>query len=579
MAILSDEVRRHSLAVLGLRSGHLVTVALGDGPGDAVSMTRERLGSVGASVFPTNNQALPGAVFVCCDDVLLLLSDFDGRHPGRFRTKQRIIANDVQIPSAASPPIHFATSMTHGFGHSDHVSVLLLSGDQILVAEMSRRPHCVPRSHKAGGTPMKVLFSHQLRCLVVAVRPPAGGTVLAFIDVDTGEDIGEAVHNNSPVTYLRGLNEDTGRVQSMAEWFYQTEGRTFHFLVLTTVDGRLHIIKADPSTETGPGGERRRRIQYSTRYKIRDSEPIHSFVGHGPNLFFCAGNTLQWHALDPLDKRIKAVKNIKLPSEATALRYRNGRIQALTRVHSLVLVDPRLDDEESEMTLTHSDSSNRRPTHSIDMGSNDGEGSSWPISLICEQTHEMTGVWVPTSEAQGEFRDIFLGKLPSAIRRLERGHVRPQWQASDRTRRYGHISSTVDGAEVLGMALDGTVYHFALVDMEAWLVLEVLQNMCLESRRTCPFASRKPASKRMEGSEIAPTRRHIDGDILQRCLSQPGLLDALLAEDEGAALALREALDGLEAGRWTSSFQESESLEGYVRLAHDVLEYYLAPVF
>jgi hypothetical protein len=582
MVFVTDQVHNRPLVVLGLRSGHIVTVAQDDSAeDDAVSMTRERLGAVAVSVFPTNNPALPGTFLVCCDDVVLLLGDYDGRHTGRFRTKQKVIANDVQAPSVGSPPVHFATSMALGFGHSDHISMLLLSGDQILVAEMSRRAQCVPRSHKVNGTPMQILFSHQLRCLVVAVRPPAGGTVLALIDPDSGEDIGTATHNSTQVTYLRGLAEDTGRVQSMAEWYYETEGRTFHFLVLTTIDGRLHIIKANPLTETGAAGERRRRIFYSTRYKIKDSRAIHGFVGHGPDLFFCAGTMLQWHVLDTQEKKFKLKKRLNLPSEATSLQYSDGRIQVLTRHHSLLLIDPRHGDEEAEMIITHSEATSRRVTHSLDMGG--GDGSPWPISLVCEQGHEMAGLWIPPStqsESQGQYQVVFSGKLTSAIRRLRRGHTRPQWQMSDRTRKYGHLASTVDEAEVLGMGLDGSVHHFALINEEGWRVLELLQNMCLDSRLTCPFASRKPipSARGGDGSaalakidRYATRRKHINGDILQRCLA-PGILERLLAED-GATVALREALDGLEGGRWT------KSSTSFVELVHDVLEYYLAPVF
>ncbi|KAH6687950.1 thermotolerance protein [Plectosphaerella plurivora] len=580
MVMFSNKAHSRPLLVLGLRGGHLVTVAQHDGAED-FSITREQLGAgaeviAEVSVFPTNNPALPGTILVCCDDVVLLLGDYDGRHPtGRFRTKQKIIANDVQTPGAASPPVHFATSMAHGFGHSDHVSMLLLSGDQILVAEMSRRTQCVPRSHKVNGTPMKILFSHQLRCLVVAVRPRAGGTVLALIDPDTGDDIGAAVHNNTAVTYLRGLNEDTGRVQSMAEWYYETEGRTFHFLVLTTVDGRLHIIKADPSMEAGPAGVQRRRIYYSMRNKISDNSAIHGFVGHGPNLFFCAGSVLHWHVLDTREKKFKPKKRLKLPSEAISLQYSNGRIQALTRLHSLLLIDPRHDDDESELVITHSEARSRRATHSIDMGSSDGP--PWPISLVCEQGHEMAGLWIPPpgaargapgeasgEEAHGEYQVVFAGKLSAAIRRLRRGQTRPQWQLSDRApAKYGHLASTVDGAQVLGMGLEGSLHHFTLVDEKGLRILKVLQKMCLDSRLTCPFPSKPPA------------RNHIRGDILQRCLERGhGVVERLLVEDRAAATALREALDELEGGRWAGSSEED-----YVSLIYDILEYYLAPVF
>ncbi|KAL2754575.1 hypothetical protein ACRALDRAFT_2043524 [Sodiomyces alcalophilus JCM 7366] len=577
IAVVDETASATSIAV-GCRSGYLVMMTLSGHAPLQVFVSRHRLGSMALGVVPVDNQYLPGSVLACCDEQLVLLQDFDERQTGRFRTKHRIIANDLKDPTMPSPPIHHATVLRHSIGQTDHISILILSNDRVLVSEMFPTPRVIPRQLPLRGTPTKLLFSQTMKCLVVAMRTRAGESTLAIVDPDSGEDISRPTNKEaSPVSFISGLGEQGGRIHDVVEWVYVKDGKTWLFLVVTTKDGQLLTGRA----RSPP------RIRYWTRYKKKvGDKPIYAVVGDGADLIYCAGATLHWEVLDLMDRKLKGNKVLELPSPAISLRVVNGMLYVLTLDHSLLIYNHKMEGQHDEGALVHSDVGSRHATHYIDMGNSRNETLGWPVTLICELTRDFVGVRVPWKEPGKEFQVVFEGRLPAGIRRLRRGHVRPSWLALEP--RFGHIPSTVDGADVLGMCLNGSLQHFSLLSVEAWRFLRLVQTLAVRRRgvsddeaqvrgdeeEATSMGEARPISKQQD----LPRNKHVDGDVLQRCLDAR-MLEGLFSHGQDARLAelLRERLDGLDGGKWTTGFNGSH--QKYVELAYDVLEYYTSPVF
>ncbi|ROT38696.1 hypothetical protein SODALDRAFT_277774 [Sodiomyces alkalinus F11] len=587
IAIVDETASATSIA-LGCRSGYLVMMTMMSGHAPLqVFVSRQKLASVALDVFPVHNRHLPGSVLACCDEQLVLFQDFDARQTGRFRQRHRIIANDVKDPKMTSPPINHATVLRHSIGQSDHVSVLILSNDRVLVSELFPKPRAIPRYLPLHGTPTKLLFSQTMQSLVVAMRTRSGEATLAIVDPDSGEDISVPTEKEGRrVDFINGLGKSAGRIHDMVEWVYEKDGRTWLYLVVTTKEGQLLVVsteRAAYSSEeggdmSGQGGSIR-RIRYWTRYKktVGEHKPIYAVVGDGPDLIYCVGQTLYWDVLDLNDRKLRGHTGIELPSPAISLRLVKGMVYVLTLDHSLLIYNFKAGGQ-----LVHSDVGSRHATHYIEMGDSRDETLGWPVTLICELTREFVGVWVPWKEPGKEFQVVFEGRLPAGVRRLRRGRVRPSWLALEP--RFGHIPSTVDGADIFGMCLNGSLQHFSLLSTEAWRFLRLVQTLVVRRQRASDDeAHREDDASMGEGRPVikphdAPRNKHIDGDVLQRCLDARKL-EELFSHGQDTRLAdlLRERLDSLDGGKWTTGFNGSH--QKYVELAYDVVEYYLSPVF
>ncbi|KAM0282707.1 hypothetical protein ACHAQH_002904 [Verticillium albo-atrum] len=460
------------------------------------------------------------------------------------------------------------------------MSLLMLTKDGILVTEMLPKTVSMPRSLPLNGTPTRVLFSQTLQCLVVAMKVGTGQTTIAFVDPDSGLNMSWPTDkDNNPLPFISGLGLSDDRIHDMFEWLYVKEGRTWLFIVITTREGQLLIVTTQRVESKDAAGQTRGKVRHWTRYKKKVADQaIYAGVGDGADLFFCAGNILHWEALDLVEKKLKPKKTFALPSPATSLRIVNDRLCALTTNHSLIVLNHRAQGPHDEMVFAHSDVGSRKASHYIEMGSSRDETPAWPITLISEQTHDFVGVWVPWKEPEKEFKVVFKGRLPAGVRRLRRGHVKPAWMAADVTPRFGHIPSTIDAADVLAICMDGSLHHFTLLSPEALVVLELIQKLALQGRPNDSPTTRLSQTNGTEPAAVSKTKRqgHVDGDVLRRCLDKRAL-EALLSAGDGADVLLRDALEGLEGGRWTDSFEGQR--EKYVELAYEVLEYYLAPVF
>ncbi|KAM5348478.1 hypothetical protein ACJ41O_008302 [Fusarium nematophilum] len=586
VSILSDGPNEATL-VFGTRSGHLITARIPEVDIGQTLISVEQLGLAPTNVFAASGpfDGKP-ASFVCCDNNLLILTDFSPQD-ATFRTKNFIWPTDCNDTSMPSPPIHSAYCLEESLsGYHRHMSLMLLAGTRILLVDIWPHVGPVPRSIPLEGTPMRVIYSQTWNALVVA-HSKDGGPTLSFIDPDSGAKISTASDKEKKRSeYISGLGHAGDRVFGLYEWLYVKDGKTFPFIIVTTEQGRLMIVSVVATETEGDDGPVR-HLQYWTRYKKKGFvDPIYSVVGDAVGLLFCVGNILHWEVLDLTEKKLKPMKQFTLDSPATSLRVVGSKVCALTASHSLQVMDLHVESEDTEVSLIHSDQVTRYTGHVIEMGDSDDQPGKWPVSVISTSQAGFAGVWIPWGQRNKEFEVVFEGLLPTSIRRFRRGRTRPLWLTMNRQRQYDSLFSTVDQAEVLGVSLDGSLQHFTLLGMDLWRFLRLIQNLAYHYKGVCPFARSMPSSRdssvdRDMDLELEPQpypdMMHIDGDLLKRCLDLRAL-GSLVSVGDGIDLFC-EYLDGIDDGIHTGGFRDSGEYgrERYLQLGYEILEYVLAP--
>ncbi|KAJ3482114.1 hypothetical protein NLG97_g7654 [Lecanicillium saksenae] len=573
-----------SILVLGTRCGHLITMPVSSYESEQLTWLTETVGISPVEIFPAP-QSLDSRkqAFASCDGSLIMLSGYSASKRC-FCTKSVVIPTDSNDLAMASPQVHSICSLDENLsGHDGHMSLLMLAGSRILMTDIWPQVSLVPRSMSLGGTPSRVIYSRTWKCLIVAMLKDDQPT-LEFLDPETGAIISDASDKEkNSAEFISGLGHEGDRIYGLHEWLYVKDGRTFSFILVTTKDGRLLIVSLKETqeiTEDGPV----RRLKYWTRYKKWLSGPVSSIVGDADGLIFCVDRTLHWEVLDLVDKKLKPMKEYQLDSPAVQLKIVDGKIHALTLTNSLEIIDHRTGTGVA-MALLHTDQVARRTVHMLDIGTNTASSEAGPVTLLADYKNGFAGVWIPKGQDNQELQAVFEGLLPSSVRRFVKTWSRPPWAAANRSLRYGALRSSNDGAEMLGVALDGALYQFTLIEVELWRLLCLIQTLAHRSPRLYPLYN--PAIRGNQGDDDAelepqlhPRLMHIDGDILQRC-ADGRLLEQIVGDGDGLDLFC-EYLDSIEGGLCTSSFRDSTEEEpryrSYFEVAYDILGYLLAPV-
>ncbi|RFU78399.1 thermotolerance [Trichoderma arundinaceum] len=561
--------------VLGTRCGTLITARISDQTPEDIKWNSEALGVARVDIFPSSAPfSGTSAVFACCDNKLILLSDYS---PGdcKFSSKYFIWPTDSSEPSMPSPPIHSIHRIPQNLsGQDGHTSLLILAGSRLLLADFGPHVGNVPRPIPIYGTPTRIIFSQTLNCLVVAMITDSKPT-LVFVDPDTGAIISVPTDKDrNHAEFISGLGHFGDRIFGLHEWLYKKDGKTFPFILVTTQGGRLIIV----STEKLGEGEGR-QLRYWTRYKKQLAGPIFSIVGDAEGLVYCVDRTLHWEVLDLAERKLRPVKEFQLDSPATYLRVSKGKLFALTSLHSLEVIDYQSVDEGT-MELIHGDQVSRRTVHMIDVGDPaDGHGR-WPLNLISDQAGFIAGLWVPLGQRDKEFEVVFEGMLASSVRRFARAHIKPPWLVDNTQRRYGTLPSTHDGSDIIGVSLDGSMRQFSLLGPELWRFLFMIQTLAQQNGAISSL-NILPTDEKVDimNPDLQPSSKmmHIDGDLLKRCLKLHVLED--IAKSDAIFALLCSHLDALGGGVYTTDFKnegESRRRERYFELSYEIIKFLVA---
>ncbi|KEY70872.1 hypothetical protein S7711_00718 [Stachybotrys chartarum IBT 7711] len=552
----SFALHRGTDLIAGTRCGHILTIRLQtERP---ITWSLEEIADAPIKVTPAYSRTDGlGEALACFDGRILMMRGLNSR-TAKFGEKHFVWLTDSNDALASSPPIDSVYSLRHSLSRSHgRTSILAIAGSRVLLTEIWPRAGPVPR------------------CIPVA----------AFVDAETGEVISSAMGKNKKrLEHISGLGRNDDRIHGLYEWLCVKDGKTFAFIIVTTQSGQLLVVSVEsiPLMETRPSS---RRLAYWTRYKKRFGAPVYSVVGDADGLIFCVKNIIYWDVLDLAEKKLKPIKEFELDSPATSLQVKDGKILALTTGHSLQIIDHRSDKVDGEMMHLHGDSVARSTMHMIEVGDAKDSEFEWPIFLLSDVGKcSVAGVWVSAqgSQRNKELTPVIEGRVPSAVRRFVRAHSRPAWATTDRQRKYGTLLSSVDGAEVLGLTLVGSMQHFTLISIDLWRLLSLLQNLARRNPVLSPFTH---VYSRMEDLDLEPRalpgKMLIDGDLLERCLKQRAL-ETLLEVEESYTLFCN-CLDGLEGGKYTEKFVDGgdrsrAQAERYIALGYDILEYLSSPV-
>lgn len=548
----------------------------------------ERLGGTAAKVQLASGPGAKPMVLVSSDSEVTLMTDFDSHiteGAGMAKTKHRVWPVDVSNPMATSPAVDSVTVLPRNLiaDRDGTASLLLVSGPKILFAELQLQPGPAHRHIPVDGTPTKIIYSHHLQCLIVAVIRRERPTLM-FLDPDTGEDLGVATDKDGNIyEHARGLGKPNDKIHGLAEWDYKKGNHVWHFLIVGTDHGRLMVMSAE--RDNANSDSRAKRIRYWARFQKKGLErPVYSVLGHDDKLIYCVGTTVQWEVIDTVEKKLRHVSLYELESPATSLRVINGKLVALTYAHSVEVLESISGEEEGaeHAQLVHSDPRHRNTLHMIEVA---GSPSNEPMSsliLVCDWNCEVGGLWVPWQSPGRDCEIVFEAELPASIRRFARGRTRPLWEQEMRKPQYGRIAMTVDDAEILGVCIDGSLLHFQLVNLEAWRLFRFIQNLASVDEELSPFV-RRLAPEHVEDFDPEPIVRpdllHIDGDVLQRCV-QKRALERLMGLPRYMS-RFKELLDDMEDGRLTDDIAGAtgeEEMAGYFGLAYRILQHFMAPV-
>ncbi len=581
----------------GTRGGDGLTLVL-DESGKLVAANVERFGVTVAHTILVNDPFNGPSVLTTCDGRVCLQSRLDERKAA-FKLTNMVWVVDAADTSKVSPFITNASVLQGGLpGRKDKTQILFTSRTRLMLAELHPQPGPVQRILPLCGTPVRVIYSHMLGCLVVAVNDLENKTTLQFLDADTGEDISMPTDKSGQsVEFVAGLGKAGDQILGLGEWHYERDGDKWVFLLVSTKRGRS-IVLSTARIEAEAEGQRA-RIKYWTRYKKpRMGQPVYSVVGWNNSMFSCVGSTIFWDKIETEERRLNTYRTFELSSFATSLRIVNRKLIALTDHDSLEIIDIR-EGNEGDMSLHHADSESRAAVHAIEIGTTIADGElDTSLLLVSDRNSTAAGLWVPWRQPGRDCSVVFEAELPVSVRRFARGRTRPSWQQARRDVRYGLVPSTPDAAEILGVCLDGSMQHFTLLSIPIWRILRLVQKLALGSPLLYPYIYDEWRVEDVDTEPLPHDRAamHVDGDMLQRCLDRRAV-ESIFSDPEVAAQLFR-LLDALDNGRWTAAFkarQPSEEAQhstadgqnprtvdemrgDYFALLYDILEYYMAPV-
>jgi hypothetical protein len=574
--------------VMGFRSGEIITVLLNK-DGVTQSTHGERLGGTVARVLTASEPGAKPMVLVSSDSELTFMTDFERQGTqgaGMAKTKHRVWPVDLSKPMEMSPAVDSVTVLPKNLlSESDSTTpLLLISGPRILFTELQLQPGPAHRHIPVDGTPDRILYSHRFKCLIVAVRRGTQPTfpTLAFIDPDTGEDVGfPSDKHGATYEFARGLGKPDDKVMALGEWEYKKEGHVWHFLILGMRHGRLMVMSLEKDKEAPEG--RQPKIRYWTRFQRKGLEsPVYSVLGHDDKLIYCVGNIIQWEVIDTAEKKLRQIDEYELASAATSLMVINGRLAALSAKESVEIIERMPSEGSGPAQLIHSDPLKRNTFHMIEVGGSPGNEPSSSLILVSDQFCGIGGLWTSWQTPGKDCETVFEAELQASIRRFARGRTRPPWeQGAARKPRYGRIAMTVDDAEILGVCMDGSLLQFQLLNMEVWQLMRFILNLAMMDAIINP--SNSVSQDDIEFFDPEPIARpdmmHIDGDKIQSCV-QKRALERLIALPRHMS-RFKDLLDDMEDGRLTdeiTSTTDEEEDAGYFALAYRILQHFLAPV-
>ena len=603
IAILSSDAA--VLAVCGLRDGRLYTVAMNQD--DPVLFGKREVIPFSETAVklsqPPNEQTFAYAVSGL-DTCLLTLNGNDTNS----LCIQSVWMSDRQRPELAQGAVVACTRMppAHLLASGEIAgSLVMISGDEFLVASLNRTPDTVPRQMPVSGTPSRLMYSEQHRCLVCASsrygvryfpserphsKPEERRQIWPVIDF--------LPSRSSAPSYTYEL-QPGDRVFALLEWCFRSSAdKTYSFILVggsyTRSSGaqRGRILFLQPSNrswEVVDVKEGRSQTFDASVYALAlyDAHRIIACVGHNVVVLQFNTESLKWEDGCPPIK-------LASPGVQVTVSPTNNSIQVSTLQDGLVsleLTEHGLMDELNNMQLALQSTAPRADdllSHVAVLASNDhGTTMETGTVLVSTKYGQILGLRPNAAGRQNYTTSdlLFEAQLPRSLTRLRQAAIRPRWKPTP--------PAGMSGNHILGCSADGSIVGIALLDEELWRRLSWLQRLCEWSELLSPLSWGAPVYSVGEGTyarnerllpvglhkggggEVAMrTERervgdgHVDGDVLARLLKvgdPVGVLTRILRE-----VAARDD----RAGEWMRKHLEEEiaSVEETVAMLKRVMD-------
>ncbi|KAA8573884.1 hypothetical protein EYC84_005433 [Monilinia fructicola] len=453
----------------------------------------------------------------------------------------------------------------------------------------------VPRRIHIRGTPYRIIYSETRNAFVVGASVDGRSTIY-FVDPKTGENLSDPRDgkHGAQTAFVAGLGRFDDKILCIYEWLYSHDAYTWNFLVVCTSDGRVLIIctKNDDSSVMPCG---RAKISFWTVTQFKNFDSVYAVVGDSEGLYYCAQSgsefKLYYSMLNKDDKKFnKNPAEAKLLSPAISLFYDSGKIYALTRHHSLQILEVIKTNGQIQLRHTHTDQLQRQSLHHLQRKpSTSGPLGNSQIELVSDRSRSVTGLCAISGLKVDTLDTIFEAQLPASVLRLRSANCRPVWDCSwmvhkdgtqilgDLPAHLGIIHNDETNSETLGLGIDGSLYHFTMLDIRAWRFLRFLANLARSSGLVggCPWEGCTDLEPEQD-----PRNMQVDGDILKRVVENRRLEELFRIGEHQTDENKREFkrfCDLLEMIH-DEKLENDEDPMFYIELAYEDLEVFLRPV-
>ncbi|KAJ8071332.1 hypothetical protein OCU04_001664 [Sclerotinia nivalis] len=574
--------------------------------GQNFHICRSRCDRFGGSVATLTNGDQAGhskCLFVNCDEKIFKISPYisstHGKAPRKKATRMNMKADQIWLvdelnTTLQQPNINSILPLTSE--SSADTDLLLISHNRLLFARMGIKRKTVPRRIPISGTPYRIIHSDSRNAFVVGASID-GRSTLYFVDPKSGENLSDPRDGKrgAQVNFVAGLGRFDDKILCIYEWLYSHDPYTWNFLVVCTSGGRVLIISTN-SDDSSVASSGRSKICFWTVTQFKNFTSVYSVVGDSEGLYYCArsGNEvkLYYSMLNKEDKKFDQFPaEAKLLSPAISLSYDSGKIYALTRHHSLQILEVIKTNGLVHLRHTHTDQLQHESLHHL-MGRPNifGGLDKSRTNLVSDRSKFVIGLCASSGMKVDTLDTVFEAQLPASVLRFRSATCRPVWDSSwkvhkaehsvvdpTRLRSLGAIHNDEMNSETLGLGIDGSLYHFTILDIRAWQFLKFVANLA----RSSGLVGGRP----WEGStELEPKQdpkyMQVDGDILKRLIENEKLEDLFgigrhqTDENKREFKRFCMLLEMMHEGE----LETSDDPFFYIEQAYDDLEAFLRPV-
>ncbi|KAI5235705.1 hypothetical protein E4T43_09091 [Aureobasidium subglaciale] len=467
-------------------------------------------------------------------------------------------------------------------------ALLVFSNDTCYVTSRFRRRGVVPRNIKARGSPHTLIECKQSNCFVSAasygwLRSPTTRAVRDVVQFSSGD---------WSCTYEMDIGF---KVYAMAEWSVKRHvvivlaaGRLSqpqHDIAPRSDNGRLYLLQSPTVGESD-------HVAVLLKPSLFDS-PVTAVATYGETgIVACSGTKVYFLEYDTQAPkfRLKEICNFVMHSPGVRVTTSPPHIHVTTELDSTLTLQLVASPTEPYSRRLHNvargDGARMSSSHTT-INVTDGDDVTSSFNLTSTMNCELVGLQIPDPNrppAIATHDTLFTAKLTRSVMRVVEANVRPPWKPAK--------AKGVLKDDLVGIATDGTIYGFAILDERTTNRLRWVQKLCQRNAEICPFTFGKPQTFTQNGStkqipvmlpppgfdtasdidmfanentarrsrRYRPSDMHVDGDFLVRLLAQDGVELLTLILDIEAAKETHDAISTWVRDNLESQKREVEAL-------------------